>query len=226
MLGWDGRGILRDADSGAGTGGGPALPPANKPVVGDADGPGAASQPGSTGTDGAQAGDAMSLEQALAELNKVRRALKDVNAESAGRRKRLEDLEAAEAARQQAQMSEAERATAAARKLNEELAARDQHIAKLQEQSIRYEVMLAAQAMQIVDPDAAFALMDRGSLEIGEDGRPKNVETALKALVKTKPYLVRQAQAAPPNINAQAGSRREDSDQGRAEEIRRRFRLG
>lgn len=222
-------GMLRKEDNGAGIGGGPALPPANKPG-GDGDaGPGAASQPVSTGTDGAPAGDAMSLEQALAELAKVRRALKDVNAESAGRRKRLEELESAETQRQQAQMSEAEKATATAKRLNDELAARDARLASLQEQTIRYEVMLAAQAMQIVDLDAAVRLMDREQLEIGEDGRPTNVEAVLKALIKAKPYLVKQAapaQGTAPNINAGAQGNRQEADAARLEDIKRRFRLG
>jgi hypothetical protein len=229
MLGWDGRGILRMADNGAGTGGGPALPPANKPGGDAGDGPGVALQPGNTGTGDASSGEVTSLESALAELAKVRRALKDVNAESAGRRKRLEELEAAESQRQQAQMSEAEKAKAAAQRLNEELAARDARLASLQEQTIRYEVMLAAQAMQIVDLDAAVRLMDRDALEIGEDGRPTNVEAVLKALIKAKPYLVKQAAAtatAAPNINAQAQGSRQDADAARLEDIKKRFRLG
>ncbi len=88
--------------------------------------------------------------------------------------------------------------------------------------------MLAAQAMQIVDLDAAVRLMDRDALEIGEDGRPTNVEAVLKALIKAKPYLVKQAATATaaPNINAQAQGSRQDADAARLEDIKRRCRLG
>jgi septal ring factor EnvC (AmiA/AmiB activator) len=167
------------------------MPAAVKPnVSGDQ-----AQQPGAV-VASAPAGDAMSLDQALAELEKARKALKETNAESAGRRKRLEELESAEQARLQAQMSDAEKATAALQKLQEEIAARDAQMAGLREQTVRYEVMLKAQEMAIIDLDAAARLMDRDALEFGADGKPTNVEAVLKALVKAKPYLVKPSSSA------------------------------
>lgn len=185
--------LLRDADKGAGSGGAAVaggMPAAVKP--GSDGGDGGAQQPGNSGTGAAPGVDAMSIEQALAELEKAKRMLKEANSESAGRRKRLEELEAAEQARQQAQMSDAEKAAAAAETLKQELAARDAQIASLQQAAVRYEVMLEAQKLGIIDLDAAHRLLDPQALEFGEDGKPTNVEAALKALVKEKPYLVRQ----------------------------------
>jgi hypothetical protein len=185
--------LRRNADNGAGTGG---TPPASKPGGVAAPGDGQAQQPGD-GQQQAPAGDAMSLEQALAELDKAKKMLKESNSESAGRRKRLEELEAAEQARVQAQMSDAEKATAAAQKLQDELVAKDQQVTALREMTVRYEVMLKAQEMAIVDLDAAVRLMDMGALEFGEDGKPTNVEAVLKALIKAKPYLVKQDSRSP-----------------------------
>lgn len=178
--------LLRMPDTGAGSGGGEGTgqqPAGNGAGTGD------------SGAGGGSGG-GMSLEQALAELEKVRKALKDVNAESAGRRKRLEELETAEQARQQAQMSEAERAAKAVKTLEEKLATLEQQQVAHRDEVVRYEVMLKAQELQIVDPDAAVKLMDAGSLEFGEDGRPRNVTDVLKRLVKEKAYLVKPASGA------------------------------
>jgi hypothetical protein len=164
------------------------IPAAEKPAMGQSQQPSAA-QPNN--------GDAMSLEQALVELEKAKKMLKESNSESAGRRKRLEELEAAEQARVQAQMSDAEKVTAAAKKLQDELAAKDQQVTALREMTVRYEVMLKAQEMAIIDLDAAVRLMDMGALEFGEDGKPTNVEAVLKALIKAKPYLVKQDSKSP-----------------------------
>ena len=67
-------------------------------------------------------------------------------------------------------------------------------MAALREMTVRYEVMLKAQEMAIIDLDAAVRLMDMAALEFGEDGKPTNVEAVLKALIKAKPYLVKTGQ--------------------------------
>lgn len=170
-------------------------------------------QPAGNGSQSNQASggnDGMSLEQALAELEKTRKALKEVNGESAGRRKRLEELEAAEQARQQAAMSDAEKAAVEAKRLQGDLAQRDAALAALREQAVRYEVMLAAQGMGIVDLDAAVLLMDRGSLEFDESGKPTNVEPVLKKLVSAKPYLVKAA-AGSSGLGTPAGKLKQQS---------------
>lgn len=61
---------------------------------------------------------------------------------------------------------------------------------KQKELITQYEVGLAAGKLGIVDPDAAYRLLDLAKLEYGEDNKPTNVEKVLGELVKSKPYLV------------------------------------
>ncbi len=97
-----------------------------------------------------------------------------------------------------------------------------------QESTVRYEVLLAAGKLNIVDPDAAYRLLDLAEIEYDKEGRPTNVEAVLKGLVKAKPYLVK-AQATPPaSINAGdgTGSGKGPQDQkAREAELRARFRI-
>jgi hypothetical protein len=60
---------------------------------------------------------------------------------------------------------------------------------------VRYEVMLAAQGLSVIDLDAAYRLLDPAALEFdATTGKPTNVDKALKDLIKAKPYLVKQPQ--------------------------------
>ncbi len=184
---------------------------------------------GAAGTpDQGEPGPAVSLEQVQAELERVRKALKEANASDATRRRQIEGFEAAEKARQLAAMSEMEKAQAVVKMTQEENTKLKQKVAETEkahrERVIRYEVMLKASALGMVDPDVAWRLLDWGALEFAEDGSPKNVEKVLRELVKAKPYLVKATTVAP-NINAGATGGGID-EKARAEEIRRRFRLG
>jgi|YelNatPaOPRAMG01_1025707.scaffolds.fasta_scaffold03111_8 hypothetical protein len=58
-----------------------------------------------------------------------------------------------------------------------------------QERTLRYETMLAAGRLGIVDPDAAWRLIDPAALEYDEDGSPTNVEAVLRDLIRKRPYL-------------------------------------
>lgn len=172
------------------------MPAAAKPNVnGDQ-----AQQPGTVAA-GTPASAEMSLEQALTELEKARKALKDTNAESAGRRKRLEELEAAEQARQTASLTETEKQAKASEALKQQAADLQKQMEILQrehqERVIRYEVMLKASNMGIIDLDAATKLMDWQELEFGEDGTPKNIDGVLKKLIKDRPYLSKQDSKSP-----------------------------
>ena len=60
------------------------------------------------------------------------------------------------------------------------------------ERLLRAEVKATAVALDIVDPDAAYVLMDRDAVSVAEDGTTQGVEDALKALIKDRPYLLRQ----------------------------------
>lgn len=156
-------------------------------------------------------------QMSLDEARKLRR-------EAQSLRKRLAELDRAAEERKAAEMSEVERATQRAATLEQELAAIKKQIT---ERTVRYEVMLRASEMNVVDPEAAVRLLDLDGLDAGEDGLPDGnaIDRALKALLKAKPYLVKQAAAAAPETNAHVGKSKEVDDKAREEELRRRYRL-
>ena len=51
------------------------------------------------------------------------------------------------------------------------------------------DITAKAARLGIVDPDAAYKLLNREALEYGDDGAPTNTEALLQALLKDKPYL-------------------------------------
>lgn len=63
-------------------------------------------------------------------------------------------------------------------------------ITKQKDLITQHEVTLEADKLGIVDPDAAYRLLDLSQLKYGEDDKPNNVEEVLKGLIKSKPYLV------------------------------------
>jgi hypothetical protein len=58
------------------------------------------------------------------------------------------------------------------------------------ERLVKAEVKTLAVSMQIIDPDAAFLLIDRTNVKITDAGEVEGAKEALEALVKAKPYLV------------------------------------
>ena len=60
---------------------------------------------------------------------------------------------------------------------------------------ISAEVRAVGAEMNIIDIDAAFALMDKSGVKVGEDGSVTGVKEALEALTAAKPYLVKAASA-------------------------------
>jgi hypothetical protein len=126
---------------------------------------------------GGEDGEAISLDEA----RKLRREAQTL-------RKRLNDFEEREKAVQEAALTDTQKAQKRVVELEQaQAAAQKVH----QERVIRYEVMLKASGLNVIEPDAAVKLMDWGGLEFAEDGTPKNVEAVLKKLIKEKPYLVR-----------------------------------
>lgn len=62
--------------------------------------------------------------------------------------------------------------------------------AKLRERTVRAEVKLAAQAMGVVDPDAAYRLLELDQITFNDDGEPTNIEKLLKDMAAKRPYLL------------------------------------
>lgn len=103
---------------------------------------------------------------------------------------------------QQQQMSELEKANKRAADLERELA---DATAARQESLLRASVVAEAAKRNVVDPDAAIALIDRTLLEFDEQGEPVNIPTAMDSLLEQRPYLVAAAGGA--RGNADLGAR-------------------
>lgn len=93
---------------------------------------------------------------------------------------RLAEIEAAN-------QSELERAQARLVELEKQAS---EATARARDASLRSAVVAEAARKNVVDPDAAYALLDRSSLEIGDDGSVSNVAEAMESLLQAKPYLV------------------------------------
>lgn len=87
-----------------------------------------------------------------------------------------EDAEKSELAKAQERASELEKRLAEAAEKQKAL-------------STLSDVTAKAAKLGIVDPDAAYKLLNRSALEYGDDGMPTNTESLLVALLKDKPYL-------------------------------------
>ena len=141
----------------------------------------------------------------MARLKREARSLLESEAKSLG----FESAEAMRAAlkalreREEAEKSELERLREAAQKAEAE---RQAALAAANERLIRAEVKAVAADLGIVDPDAAYALMDRSGVTVDDDGQVQGVKAALEALVKAKSYLVRQDAASRSGADFAGGS--------------------
>jgi len=117
-----------------------------------------------------------------AELERARIALKEVNSESAGRRKRLEELEKAETERQQANLSEVEKLKS---QLAEITATSEALSGELQVMRIRSAVMSKARELGFGNAEDAYALADLSKVEITDDGKVTGFEKSLETLAES-----------------------------------------
>ena len=130
------------------------------------------------------------VEELRARLAKAEAGLKDVNRESAARRKELEALRAEKTAKEEAEKTEAQKLTDAKTKAEAE---RDAANARVQDFALRNAVTIQASKLQFTDPGDALAFLDKSALTIKEDGSVEGLEAALQALAKAKPYLLTTA---------------------------------
>jgi len=154
------------------------------------------------GAGGATSGtttNAPTLEQLQEELAKTQSALKEVNSESAKRRKRLDELEKAEAERQQAQLSETEKLTKERDSYKAEL---DKAQSDAAERTKRHAVEMAAKDAKFAKPaHYVHALIAAAGLkiEIGDDGEVTGIDAAIKKLQADMPELFERPADPPPN---------------------------
>jgi hypothetical protein len=168
-------------------------------------------------------GEEFDATRAMELIRKLRAENKNLGKSS----KRVKELEDAEAQRAQGELSESEKA--------KKIAADAQQVAQaaqaaLAEATLRYEFMLAAlrpgSGVEPAAAEAAWKLVDRESIEIDEQGQPKEIGKALKELVRQYPFLAAKAAEKAPNINAgETGKANGTPDAARMDELKRRFRL-
>ncbi len=141
-----------------------------------------ATQSVTPGQDPEGEGEAFDAERAMSLIRKLRQEAKEATAQM----KELEQLRAEKKAADEAKLSEQERQANRIKQLEAEV---EHERTERQERTNRYEVQLHAAKLGIVDPEAAVKLLDWGQLEYDADGRPSDVDKALKQLVKDRPYL-------------------------------------
>jgi hypothetical protein len=120
---------------------------------------------------------------------------------------RFDELEAANA-------TELEKAQKRAIELEQQ--AKDS-TARAQEALLRSAVVAEAARKNVVDPDAAVALLDRSTLELDADGSPTNIAEAMDSLLKAKPYLTGGATRG----SADLGARGRATDQISRDELKK-----
>lgn len=94
-------------------------------------------------------------------------------------------------------LEKAREALAAAEKVAADAAA------QAKDSLLKAAVVSEAATRNVVDPEAAFVLIDRSVIEFDDTGSPTNVATAMDALIEAKPYLT-----------AKSGKPAGDVDQG------------
>lgn len=140
---------------------------------------------------------AITLEEALAEIAELKRHSTNKAEEAARHGKNLTDAQKKLAAYEEKERLAQEAALSESQKMEKRATEAERLAGQYKQQLISAQVKLAAQALGVIDPEMA-ALAVQHSLEYGDDGMPSNLEDALKALIKSKPYLApKPAEPAP-----------------------------
>jgi hypothetical protein len=95
---------------------------------------------------------------------------------------------------EQAQKTELERAQERVAKAEQDAIAAQQ---AAQESMFRAAVVAEGAKRNVVDPDAAVALIDRAAITFGDDGTPTGVEGAFDSLLTQRPWLTGQRPSVP-----------------------------
>ncbi len=144
----------------------------------------------------AQQSEAQTAEEERFDTEYVRK----LRAEAADYRKRLRELEGKVKANEEAKLTEQERLQ---KRLAELERKEMEYQMTLQARTLEYEVKLHAARLGVVDPEAAYRLLDLKQIEFDDDGKPLNIEKVLKELVAKKSYLVSSSSSPSPANPAQ-----------------------
>ena len=149
------------------------------------------------------------------DVQAIESALKEARADAAKWRNRLRDLEASQRERDEAELSETEKQARRLQELEQTLSEREQITKQLALQSA---IAIRANALGIVDAEAAVALIDTSRLDFDDLGMPDSdgLDRALRNLLKSKPYLKTQPSAGSPANPAKSEPLGETDDQRRA----------
>lgn len=131
----------------------------------------------------------VTLEEALARIEELTHLASNKDEEAKRHGSKLTAAEKQLAVYQEKERLAQEAALSEMEKSNKRATEAEAKIKQYQQELITAQVKLAAKDMGIIDPDIA-ALAIQKTLEYGDDGMPSNLDAALKALVKQKPYLV------------------------------------
>lgn len=157
-----------------------------------------------------------SAAELLAELAKVRDALKAANSEAATRRKKLDEYERAEAARTAAEQAKRDAELSETEKLNKRLAeaerAKQEALTTANQRLLRAAFVAEAALAGAEFPDDAFRLADQSSVTVDENGDVSGVKEAVKAIVESGRLPLKNKRVAPPNLDSGAGSGQKPAD--------------
>lgn len=161
--------------------------------TGAADGQAPAGAQPQEGASQAQAADAQSPQAGSADsgsgtedVAQLRREREAANREAHRLRTELKTHQDAQRQAEEAKLSEAERLSRRHAELESENGTLK---SQLREERTRNRVLSAASRLGYRDPGDAFSLLDRSSLEYGDDGEPKHIDRLLGELLRAKPYL-------------------------------------
>lgn len=151
-------------------------------------------QAGQPTTDTApQAGKGLSADELAAELKKTRDEAAKYRNERKELAAKVAEYEAKLKAEEDAKLTEQERITKEAKALAAKVSEYETRIAESEARSralaLRTAILEAAPKAGIAHAGMAVKLLDTSTLELGDDGTPKNLDAALKALLKEYPMI-------------------------------------
>lgn len=146
-----------------------------KPQAGDTNPQAGNNETQAVSSDAQAASETISLEEA-----------RKLRSEAANLRKRLKELEDQKQQIDESKLSETERLQ---KRLSELERAQADWERERQEIMLQRHIENVAAKLGIVDPEAAWKLIDLKEVDFDDDGKSKNIESLLKTLIQKKPYL-------------------------------------
>lgn len=140
-----------------------------------------------------QAGKGLSADELASELKKTRDEAAKYRTERKELAAKVAAYEAQLKAEEDAKLTEQERITKEAKELAAKVSEYEARIAESEARSralaLRTAILEAAPKVGIAHAGMAVKLLDTSTLELGDDGTPKNLDAALKALLKEYPMI-------------------------------------